>query len=114
MARIVANFNPELAKVKLVGITGTNKTTTSTWSVRSWKMPVLKHLIGTISYQVSEQAIKAWNTTPESVDLCKMIYEMYAKISGCVLEVSSHARPLNGWNIEIWRWRFNQSYFGPS
>ncbi len=98
MARIAANFfNPELAKVKLVGITGTNGKTTTSYLVRSiMENAGLKSgLIGTISYQVSEQAIKAWNTTPESVDLCKMIYEMYAKNQrGCVLEVSSHALAL--------------------
>jgi len=49
----------------------------------------------TISYRVAEQAIKAWNTTPESVDLCRMIYEMYSRNQrGCVLEVSSHALAL--------------------
>ena len=98
MARIAANFfNPELAKVKLVGITGTNGKTTTSYLIRSiMENAGLKSgLIGTISYQVSEQAIKAWNTTPESVDLCKMIYEMYAKNQrACVLEVSSHALAL--------------------
>jgi UDP-N-acetylmuramoyl-L-alanyl-D-glutamate--2,6-diaminopimelate ligase len=98
LARISANFfSPELEKVKLVGITGTNGKTTTSFLIRSiMENAGLKSgLIGTISYQVADQAIKAWNTTPESVDLCKMIYEMYTKNQrGCVLEVSSHALAL--------------------
>ncbi len=98
MAHIAANFfSPELQKVKLVGITGTNGKTTTSFLIRSiMENAGLKSgLIGTISYQVAEQTIKAWNTTPESIDLCKMIYEMYTNNRrGCVLEVSSHALAL--------------------
>jgi len=95
LARIAANFySPELQKVKLVGITGTNGKTTTSFLIRSiMECAGLKTgLIGTISYNVADQAIKAWNTTPESIDLSKMIYDMYVKNQrGCVLEVSSHA-----------------------
>ena len=98
LARISANFfKPELEKVKLVGITGTNGKTTTSFLIRSiMENAGLKSgLIGTISYHVADHAIKAWNTTPESVDLCTMIYDMYTKNQrGCVLEVSSHALAL--------------------
>jgi UDP-N-acetylmuramoyl-L-alanyl-D-glutamate--2,6-diaminopimelate ligase len=98
MARIAVNFfSPELQKVKLVGITGTNGKTTTSFLIRAImeSAGIRSGLIGTISYQVAGQAIKAWNTTPESIDLCNMIYEMYSKNQrGCVLEVSSHALAL--------------------
>jgi UDP-N-acetylmuramoyl-L-alanyl-D-glutamate--2,6-diaminopimelate ligase len=52
-------------------------------------------LIGTIYYQIGKEQRNAWNTTPESADLCRMFYEMYQNGQrGCVLEVSSHALAL--------------------
>jgi UDP-N-acetylmuramoyl-L-alanyl-D-glutamate--2,6-diaminopimelate ligase len=98
LAQIASNFySPEMQKVQLVGITGTNGKTTSSFLIRSiMESAGLKSgLIGTIHYCIGDQVRKAWNTTPESVDLCNMIYEMYTHNQrGCVLEVSSHALSL--------------------
>ena len=98
LGRISADFfSPELQKVHLVGITGTNGKTTTSYLIRSiMESAGLKSgLIGTIYYHIGDELVKAWNTTPESSDLCKMIYEMYARNQrGCVLEVSSHALSL--------------------
>jgi UDP-N-acetylmuramoyl-L-alanyl-D-glutamate--2,6-diaminopimelate ligase len=99
LARIATNFySPEIMKVRLIGITGTNGKTTTSFLIRSImnKAGLKSGLIGTIAYDVAGNWIKAWNTTPESNDLCRMIYEMHNKgYKGCVLEVSSHALELN-------------------
>ena len=80
-------------KLKVVGITGTNGKTTTSF--------IIKHiletygnkcgLIGTISYQIGERAISSTNTTPESLDIQKLFSDMVEE--GCnwaVMEVSSH------------------------
>jgi UDP-N-acetylmuramoyl-L-alanyl-D-glutamate--2,6-diaminopimelate ligase len=99
LARMAANFyNPELSKMRLIGITGTNGKTTTSYLIRSVmeSAGIKSGLVGTIAYDVAGQWIKAWNTTPESVDIFKMLYEMYnSGRKGCVLEVSSHALALN-------------------
>jgi len=95
LAQIAVNFyQPELDQMRLVGITGTNGKTTTSYLVKSVmeSAGIKCGLIGTISYQVGNKSIKAWNTTPESTDLCKMLYDMHqAGQRDCVLEVSSHA-----------------------
>jgi UDP-N-acetylmuramoyl-L-alanyl-D-glutamate--2,6-diaminopimelate ligase len=99
LARMAANFyNPELSKMRLIAITGTNGKTTTSYLIRSVmeSAGIKSGLVGTIAYDVAGQWIKAWNTTPESVDIFKMLYEMYnSGRKGCVLEVSSHALALN-------------------
>jgi len=80
-------------KLKVVGITGTNGKTTTSF--------IIKHiletygnkcgLIGTISYQIGERAISSTNTTPESLDIQSHFSDMVEE--GCtwaVMEVSSH------------------------
>ena len=95
LPRAVVNFyQPELSRMKLIGITGTNGKTTTSYLIRSVMETagIASGLIGTINYHVGREIRQAWNTTPESPDLCKMFYEMYqAGQRGCVLEVSSHA-----------------------
>jgi UDP-N-acetylmuramoyl-L-alanyl-D-glutamate--2,6-diaminopimelate ligase len=99
LARIAANFySPELSKMRLIGITGTNGKTTTSYLIRAIMEAagIESGLIGTIGYDVAGEHIKAWNTTPESVDIFAMLSKMYQKgQKGCVLEVSSHALSLN-------------------
>ena len=98
MAQASANFfAPEIDQMRLLGITGTNGKTTTSFLIRS----ILEHanvssgLIGTIAYYIGNESKNAWNTTPESVDICEMLYEMYNHgQKACVLEVSSHALTL--------------------
>jgi len=80
-------------KLKLVGITGTNGKTTTSYIIKR----IFEHtgnkcgLVGTISYQVGERTISSTNTTPESLDLQKLLADMIDE--GCraaVMEVSSH------------------------
>jgi UDP-N-acetylmuramoyl-L-alanyl-D-glutamate--2,6-diaminopimelate ligase len=99
MARIAANFyREEISKMRLIGITGTNGKTTTSFLIKS----ILESaglscgLIGTIYYDIGGKTTKAWNTTPESADICRFLYQMYnAGQSACVLEVSSHGLVLH-------------------
>lgn len=96
---LAANFyRPEIDALTLVGITGTNGKTTTSYLIQSILNQAGKPagLIGTIQYIVGQNKIDAWNTTPESADVCRMLYEMYRqKFKAAVLEVSSHALALN-------------------
>ena len=91
-------YSPEVKSMRLAGITGTNGKTTTSYLIRSvFETAGLKSgLIGTIHYHIGKRKIKAWNTTPESADLFRMIYEMSQNgQKGCVLEASSHGLALH-------------------
>jgi UDP-N-acetylmuramoyl-L-alanyl-D-glutamate--2,6-diaminopimelate ligase len=95
MAGMSANFygRPDKA-LKIVGVTGTNGKTTTAFILKHLltepKIPV--GLIGTVRYEIGERVLPASRTTPESLDLHKLLAQM--KASNCrvaVMEVSSHA-----------------------
>ena len=98
LARIASSFygNPS-RKLKLIGITGTKGKTTTSYLVKSI-LEAAGHsagLIGTIEYRVGNKVYPAPNTTPESLDLQRLLAEMVEAGSGyCVMEVSSHALAL--------------------
>ncbi len=81
--------------MKIIGITGTNGKTTSTYLLKS----VLEQaagakvgLIGTIQNMIGEKVLHTERTTPESFELHRLFAEM--RDAGCthvVMEVSSHA-----------------------
>ncbi|MBI4685033.1 MAG: UDP-N-acetylmuramoyl-L-alanyl-D-glutamate--2,6-diaminopimelate ligase [Nitrospirae bacterium] len=82
------------ARLKVIGVTGTNGKTTTTYLLKSilesWGREV--GLIGTISYLVREKQYAAPHTTPEAPDFQRILQEM--ALLGCshvVTEVSSHA-----------------------
>lgn len=98
LAQLGKNFfeNP-LADLKLVGITGTNgKTTTSYLLYNILK----KHaggaaLFGTIKNIIGDEELDSSRTTPESVDLYRYFSKMSEKgVQYGVMEVSSHALDL--------------------
>jgi len=99
LARIGSNFyNPEIGQLRLAGITGTNGKTTTSYLLRAVfaAAGLDSGLIGTIYYFIGNEKIKAWNTTPESIDIFEMLYKM--SIHGqraCVLEASSHGLALH-------------------
>jgi UDP-N-acetylmuramoyl-L-alanyl-D-glutamate--2,6-diaminopimelate ligase len=98
MAEAAAAFyrNPS-EELALVGITGTNgKTTTSYVLASIFEAAGVKcGRIGTIGYQVGGREVDAARTTPEAPELQRMLRDMVADGCGaCVMEVSSHALAL--------------------
>lgn len=88
---IASNFYgwPQNA-LKIIGITGTNGKTTSTFILE--KLLGRCSRIGTVEYKIGEEIIEAPNTTPESLDLVKMMKKtLDLGIEYFVMEVSSHA-----------------------
>jgi UDP-N-acetylmuramoyl-L-alanyl-D-glutamate--2,6-diaminopimelate ligase len=96
LALISANFfGWPGKKLKVIGITGTNGKTTSTylidWVLRSAGEKVL--LVGTIKYMLNGETLEsATNTTPESFELNRMMAIAATKnAASTVMEVSSHS-----------------------
>jgi len=82
------------SKMKVVGVTGTNGKTSTTYMLKSiWEKDEKKTgLIGTIAHFLGEKKIQALNTTPESLDLQRMFYQMLKeKVNSVAMEVSSHS-----------------------
>ena len=82
------------AKLKLVGITGTNgKTTIATLLHRLFtKMDYKAGLISTIENIVGDEVFLTKHTTPDAVNLNKILSKMVdAGCEYCFMEVSSHA-----------------------
>lgn len=83
----------------VVGITGTNGKTTSTYLLKHVLEKTLGAkvgLIGTIQNMIGDEVLETERTTPESFELQKLFAEMYA--AGCthvIMEVSSHALTLD-------------------
>jgi UDP-N-acetylmuramoyl-L-alanyl-D-glutamate--2,6-diaminopimelate ligase len=91
-------FGHPSRRLTLIGITGTNGKTTTSYLVKSI-IEAAGHtagLIGTIDYRVGDKVYPAPNTTPESLELQRLLSEMVRfGASHCVMEVSSHALSLN-------------------
>jgi UDP-N-acetylmuramoyl-L-alanyl-D-glutamate--2,6-diaminopimelate ligase len=85
-------------KLKLVGITGTNGKTTTTFLIQHIceKAGVRCGLIGTVRYQLGERVLPAARTTPESLDLQELLAQIVnAGCRAATMEVSSHALALD-------------------
>ncbi len=99
LARMAANYyGCPSRRLRLIGVTGTNGKTTTTHLIKS----VLEAsgetvgLIGTIEYRIGGEVIPATHTTPESLELNKLLARMVER--GCtavVMEVSSHSLALS-------------------
>lgn len=89
-------------KLPLTGITGTNGKTTTSYLIDSILRAAGKTtmLVGTIGHHVGSRVLAAANTTPESLDLHRMLAELDAlpapEAAGkaVTMEVSSHALSL--------------------
>lgn len=87
-------FSEPSARVKLVGVTGTNgKTTIATLLFRLFSSLGFKcGLLSTVQNQIAEQVIPATHTTPDAISLNELIRRMADE--GCAyvfMECSSHA-----------------------
>jgi UDP-N-acetylmuramoyl-L-alanyl-D-glutamate--2,6-diaminopimelate ligase len=98
MAELAKNFFEDpLSEIKLIGITGTNgKTTTSYLLYNILKEAAGKAaLFGTIKNIIGDQELASSRTTPESIDLYRYFAQMREEeVKYGVMEVSSHALDL--------------------
>lgn len=81
-------------KLRLVGVTGTNGKTTTTYLLRA----ILEQagcqagLLGTIAYQIGGRVVPSTNTTPGVLELQRYFAQMVGQgVAWCAMEVSSHA-----------------------
>lgn len=85
-------------KLKVIGVTGTNGKTTTTYLIKS-VLESAGHsvgLMGTIAIRIGDKEIPALRTTPESLDLHRLFAEMVEDgIEYAVMEVSSHSLDLD-------------------
>ena len=98
LAVAAKNFyrSPDQA-IALTGVTGTNGKTTSTSLLDSMLRAAGKTtaLIGTIEYRLANRVLPAVNTTPESLDLFRILDQLrQAGGTYATLEASSHALDL--------------------
>jgi UDP-N-acetylmuramoyl-L-alanyl-D-glutamate--2,6-diaminopimelate ligase len=95
LARLSANFyNRPAERIAITGITGTNGKSTTSFLVESILTADGRKsaLVGTIEYHVAGKILPALHTTPESLDLNRILNEALANgATEAVMEVSSHA-----------------------
>ncbi|MCF6246597.1 MAG: UDP-N-acetylmuramoyl-L-alanyl-D-glutamate--2,6-diaminopimelate ligase [Desulfobacula sp.] len=99
MAQIAANFYGHPSKdMTLIGITGTNGKTTTSFLVES----ILETagfptgVIGTVNIRYNGKTFDTPVTTPDSIDLQKTLHQMKnAGVTHAIMEVSSHGLDLN-------------------
>lgn len=111
MAHVAARFygNPS-ADFQLVGVTGTNGKTTTTYLVEQIARAHGKRtgVIGTVGVEIAGKREKAEHTTPESPDLQRTFADMRDACCDVVaMEVSSHALDL----LRTWNTRFAVTAF---
>lgn len=90
-------FNYPSKKMNLIGITGTNGKTTTTYILESiYKKAKQKTgIIGTIQNKIGDEIIKSENTTPFPIDLQNILSHMASNyVKSVFMEVSSHALAL--------------------
>jgi len=87
-------FDAPFNHMSLVGITGTNGKTTTSYLLESMLAAAGKRpgVIGTINYRFSGRVLEAPVTTPESLDLMQTLRSMKdSGVTHVVMEVSSHS-----------------------
>lgn len=90
-------FDYPSRKLRMIGITGTNGKTTTTYLLKSIlnRAGYQVGVIGTIQNLIGERKVPASNTTPDVIDLQRLLAEMVdCKMDYVVMEVSSHALAL--------------------
>ena len=95
LGQLASNYyaNPS-AEMKVVGITGTNgKTSVATLLFRLFRaLGNNVGLLSTVQNQINEEVIPSTHTTPDAINLNKLMRQMAdASCTYCFMEVSSHA-----------------------
>ena len=96
--------------LRLVGITGTNGKTTTSYLIESVLAAggIASGVFGTIEYRMAGKTVAATNTTPESLDLISYFAELVrAGARAGVMEVSSHALAQE----RVWGFHFEVAVF---
>ena len=86
------------ARLKMIGVTGTNGKTTTTYICKSLLEGIGRRvgLIGTVGYQIGQEIFPASHTTPGALALQQLLAKMVeAGLNAVVMEVSSHALALD-------------------
>jgi UDP-N-acetylmuramoyl-L-alanyl-D-glutamate--2,6-diaminopimelate ligase len=95
LARLSANFYKRPAeRIANTGITGTNGKSTTAFLIESILLAAGRKtaLVGTIEYHVAGKILPAPHTTPESLELNRLLAEgLSVGVTEAVMEVSSHA-----------------------
>jgi UDP-N-acetylmuramoyl-L-alanyl-D-glutamate--2,6-diaminopimelate ligase len=89
-----AFFGHPSRQLRLIGVTGTNGKTTSTYLLEAVLQAhgLTPGVIGTVTYRYSDHERPADQTTPPADAVQRMLREMVdAGVSHCAMEVSSHA-----------------------
>ncbi|MBR2001873.1 MAG: UDP-N-acetylmuramoyl-L-alanyl-D-glutamate--2,6-diaminopimelate ligase [Firmicutes bacterium] len=84
-------------RLKVIGVTGTNGKTTTTWLIRQClaDLGVGCGLIGTVAYDTGGERMEASRTTPQPDQLWRLLHEMTEHgLEVCAMEVSSHGLAL--------------------
>ena len=99
LAKVASTFYDEPSKkLGIIGITGTNGKTTTTYLVDAVFKAEGKNvgIIGSIGNIINGKLYKSKNTTPESLELQKILNQMVeSKVEICTMEASSHALELH-------------------
>ncbi len=83
-------YNHPEKELKILGVTGTNGKTTTTYILEN--ILTNSSRIGTTNYRVLDKFYEANNTTPESLDLIKLMAKSVEQnVEYFIMEVSSHA-----------------------
>jgi UDP-N-acetylmuramoyl-L-alanyl-D-glutamate--2,6-diaminopimelate ligase len=91
-------FGEPSRSIDVIGVTGTNGKTTTTYLLDSILRQAgrLTGMVGTVEMRVGDERVPAGRTTPESLDLQRMLGEMRDRgVSAVSMEVSSHAIDLH-------------------
>jgi UDP-N-acetylmuramoyl-L-alanyl-D-glutamate--2,6-diaminopimelate ligase len=90
-------FGHPSEKMRVIGITGTNGKTTTSYLVASiFEAAHIKcGVLGTVAYRIGDEVRESSHTTPEAPDVQQLLREMLDRGCGaCAMEVSSHALSL--------------------
>jgi UDP-N-acetylmuramoyl-L-alanyl-D-glutamate--2,6-diaminopimelate ligase len=97
-------------QLRLIGVTGTNGKTTSTYLLEAVLQAhgATPGVIGTVTYRYAGREQPASQTTPAPEDLQRLLREMVeAGVTDCIMEVSSHALAQD----RVWGCRFAAALF---